>query len=50
MELILTDSSMNDVRRLFDVEIDIDLKDTNTFELKVKRGDFQEDLTFGSAI
>lgn len=50
MELILTDSSMNDVRRLFDVEIDIDLKDTNTFELKIKRGDFQEDLTFGSAI
>lgn len=50
MELILADQHANDVRRLFDAEIDVDLKDTNTFELKVNRGEYQSDLTFGNIV
>lgn len=50
MELILADQHANDVRRLFDAEIDVDLKDTNTFELKINRGEYQDDLTFGSIV
>lgn len=50
MELILTDRTANDIRRLFDVEADIDLKDTNTFELKINRGETKEDLAFGNMI
>lgn len=50
MELILTDRTANDIRRLFDVEADIDLKDTNTFELKINRGEAKDDLAFENMI
>lgn len=50
MELILANEKLNDIRRIFDYEIDVDLGDTNTFEFKVSRSDYASDLTFGNAI
>ena len=39
MELILANKNLNDIRRIFDYEIDVDLGDNNTFELKISRSD-----------
>lgn len=50
MELILADNSLHDIRRIFDYEIDVDLGDTNTFEFKVRRADYAQDLTFGNIV
>lgn len=50
MELILANDTLNDIRRVFDYEIDVDLTNTNTFEFKVQRSDYAADLTFGNAV
>lgn len=50
MELILADDSLHDIRRVFDYEIDVDLGGTNTFEFKVRRADYAQDLTFGNVV
>lgn len=50
MELILADDSLHDIRRIFDYEIDVDLGGTNTFEFKVRRADYAQDLTFGNVV
>ena len=50
MELILANSTLNDIRRIFDYEIDVDLGDTNTFEFKVRRAEYAQDLTFGNIV
>lgn len=50
MELILTDSAFYDVRRLWNCDIDIDLGDDKTFEVKIKRGSWNKDIDFGCAV
>lgn len=50
MELILANKNLNDIRRIFDYEIDVDLGDNNTFELKISRSDYIDDFTFGNVI
>ena len=48
--MILADDSLHDIRRIFDYEIDVDLGDTNTFEFKIRRADYAQDLTFGNIV
>lgn len=50
MELILTDGQLNDIQRLYKADIDIDLGDDKTFEIKIRRGIWDEDIKIGSYV
>lgn len=50
MEMILADEFLRDKKRLFDVDIDIDVGDKNDFELSIGRGQFTESVGYGDVI
>lgn len=50
MELILATGELKDIKRLDNIEIDIDLGGDNDFELKVNRGEIPGELTYGSVV
>lgn len=50
MEIILADEFLRDKKRLFDVDVDIDVGAENDFELSIGRGQFTESVGYGDVI
>lgn len=50
MELILANKHFVDEKRIFNAAIDVQLGDTNDFEIKIKRGDYDSEYKCGNII
>ena len=48
MELILADSDLKDIKRVFNAAADFELGDENNYEIKIRREEWDKNYTFGN--